>query len=148
MSATVATFMLCGPPKGRIFLKNSNSLSASNTPDAPHLGASQRSFGLVGPSRPLDPGTHAVRPDLADIRLAEYVFAPHYAAPLPMVARTATALRAGPGENAVVLAMLAAGDNFEALDFAQGCAWGTAPGQGMAGYVVREALDFVDRDRS
>ena len=43
---------------------------------------SRRAFALTGPSVTLDPRTHAVRGDLADVRLAEQVFAPHYAAPL------------------------------------------------------------------
>ena len=35
------------------------------------------------PMQAIDPRVDAVRRDLADVRLAERVFAPHYAAPLP-----------------------------------------------------------------
>ncbi|MBX9883078.1 MAG: SH3 domain-containing protein [Sphingomonas sp.] len=93
---------------------------------------------MSGPSRPLDPSRHPVRRDLADVRLAEYVFAPHYAAPLPMVVIAPTPLRAGPEEEAAILATLAVGEIFEALDFAHGKAWGVAGGR--PGYVPRDAL--------
>lgn len=83
---------------------------------------------------------NAVRRDLADIRLAEYVFAPHYAAPLAMAVVHATALRAGEDRGTQVLAELAPGDTFEALDFAAGSAWGIAPGRKLVGYVDRAAL--------
>lgn len=79
-----------------------------------------------------------MRRDLADIRLAEYVFAPHYAAPLPMVVTAPTPLRAGPEQEAAIVATLAVGEIFEALDFAHGRAWGV--GAGQPGYVPQEAL--------
>lgn len=81
-----------------------------------------------------------MRGDLADIRLAEYVFAPHYAAPLAMVAAGPTALRDGPEETATVIATLAKGDVFEVLELAAGRAWGLAPAAGFAGYVDRASL--------
>ena len=54
----------------------------------------RRTFALTGPSISIDPRHNAIRPDLADIRLAEYVFAPHYAAPLPCVVTRAVTLHA------------------------------------------------------
>lgn len=83
-----------------------------------------------------------MRRDLADVRLAEYVFAPHYAAPLPMTVAEPTPLRAGPEEEAPIMAMLAAGEIFEALDFAHGHAWGVSAAG--PGYVRRASLSLDD----
>jgi len=84
-----------------------------------------------------------VRRDLADIRLAEYVFAPHYAAPLVMAVTRAVSLRAGPKDTSEMLAELPPGAIFEALDFASGSAWGIAVAAGLVGYVERGAIDFA-----
>ena len=81
-----------------------------------------------------------MRGDLADVRLAEYVFAPHYAAPMACIANRAVALmstRIG-GDT---LADLAAGDDFEVLELAGDNAWGIAPTLGLVGFVARDALD-------
>lgn len=79
--------------------------------------------------------------------MAEYVFAPHYSAPLLMIAERAADLRDGPEETAAVIATLAPGDLFEALDFATASAWGTAPGSGLVGYVDRNALGLASEPR-
>ena len=84
-------------------MKNSGSSSAITTPrPAPRqpdgviqprdsADSRRQSFALTGRSVDLDLGTNAVRRDIADIRLAEHVFAPHYAVPMiRLVARTAT----------------------------------------------------------
>lgn len=81
-----------------------------------------------------------MRGDLADIRLAEYVFAPHYAAPLAMAVLRPIALRAGPEPEAGILCMLDSGDVFEALEFSGKSAWGTAARQKLVGYVDLDAL--------
>ncbi len=88
----------------------------------------------------LDPRTHAVRGDLADVRLAEQVFAPHYAAPILTVARQATSIFADRNRTAP-LADLAEGDRFEVLELAGDHAWGRAPERDVVGYVDRVALD-------
>jgi len=92
----------------------------------------------------LDPLSDAVRPDLADVRLAERVFAPHYAAPVPRVLRASAALRTGRGLDSPVAATLAAGDPFELLDLIGGDAWGVAPDHGLVGYLPASALDPAD----
>ncbi|MHA4875053.1 hypothetical protein, partial [Enterococcus faecium] len=85
-----------------------------STPIPKDIGSPRpNQFALQGHSVTLDPQKYAVRPDLADIRLAEYVFAPHYAAPLIMTATREVPLRAAPCEDAEVLGMLATGDVFE-----------------------------------
>lgn len=81
-----------------------------------------------------------MRGDLADVRLAEQVFAPHYAAPMPAVAvRDVTVF----AERGLVepIADLAQGDSFEVLELAGNHAWGRATAQGLVGYVERSALD-------
>lgn len=82
----------------------------------------------------------AVRADLADVRLAEYVFAPHYAAPLLMTATRRVEVRADAGKDAAMVCHLAPGDMFEVLDLSGTNAWGVAPGAGLVGYVERAAL--------
>jgi hypothetical protein len=88
----------------------------------------------------LDPRTNAVRRDLADIRLAESVFAPHYAAPRAMVALREVIVRAGPSRDDDVIGSLGEGDSFETLELAGGNAWGKAPRLDLVGYVDADAL--------
>jgi hypothetical protein len=104
------------------------------------LPAARRSFALTGPSRPVDRRVEAVRDDLADARLADRVFAPHYAEPVRRCLSTAAALldRRGPG--AETLAMLAPGNAFDLLDVTGGCAWGIAVAEGLVGYIPVAAL--------
>ena len=78
---------------------------------------SRRAFALTGPSVTLDPRTHAVRGDLADVRLAEQVFAPHYAAPMAAVALGDAGLFADRNLSEPI-ASLATGDVFEVLELA------------------------------
>lgn len=91
----------------------------------------------------LDPRTNAVRRDIADIRLAEYVFAPHYAVPMLRGVAQATALRAGRDQDTEVMADLTAGETFEVLEIAGSSAWGVAVGHGLVGYVDKAALDLT-----
>ncbi|PVX29185.1 SH3 domain-containing protein [Sphingomonas pokkalii] len=88
----------------------------------------------------MDPRVDAVRPDLADIRLAGRVFAPHYAAPLPRVVRQETTLHAASTRADPPLLTLQKGDVFEVLEFAGGKAWGVAPGPALVGYIDASAL--------
>ena len=81
-----------------------------------------------------------MRPDLADVRLADRVFAPHYAAPIPRQLAIAAGLRAGPEGDSEVLAQLAPGDMFEMLEIAGSNAWGVAPGHRLVGYIPVESL--------
>jgi len=88
----------------------------------------------------LDPTTHAVRPDLADVRLAELVFAPHYALPVTRTVARAASLRAQRTGEARVLATVQPGDLFELLDLVGDDGWGVAVAQGLVGYVEAAAL--------
>ena len=107
----------------------------------PGTAPSRRAFQLSGPTVRLDPRTHAVRGDLADVRLAEYVFAPHYAAPVLRTLRQATCLRVARERTSEVMADLDAGTRFEVLEVAGGLAWGLAAEKGLAGYVDADLLD-------
>ena len=95
---------------------------------------------MQGRSKGLDPRTHAVRGDLADVRLAEYVFAPHYAAPLTRVVAREAVLRAERDPCSEALLPLAPGDVFEVLEFAGDCAWGVAPASKLVGYLPTDRL--------
>jgi hypothetical protein len=81
-----------------------------------------------------------VRADLADVRLAAYVFAPHYAAPLARTIASPVALRAARDPASEVMADLMPGDAFEVLEFAGSLAWGIAPAEQLVGYLPADAL--------
>ncbi|MEG3175274.1 SH3 domain-containing protein [Sphingomonas sp. RB3P16] len=83
-----------------------------------------------------------MRRDLADIRLADRVFAPHYASCVQRVLIAATGLREGADQESAVLTELNQGDVFEVLEFVKGRAWGRAPGAGLVGYVDAAALSW------
>jgi hypothetical protein len=110
--------------------------SASLSPKGP----TRKRFALTGVSAPVDPRVDAVRGDLADIRLADRVFAPHYASPMPRALARAVALRAGPKTDSDVVAELAAGETFEVLELAGINAWGVAATPRLVGYIDADAL--------
>ena len=103
----------------------------------PHDGPapSRERISLDRRSSVLDPRTHAIRPDLADVRLADRIFAPHYAAPVPRVVARVTALREARDPASPTLAMLDAGGAFELLDILGDDAWGIAA-TGIDGSLV------------
>ncbi len=81
-----------------------------------------------------------MRPDLADVRLADRVFAPHYAAPLHRTVTVATPLLAGRGAESEMLVRLEPGEAFELLDVTGAAAWGIATARQLVGYVEPGAL--------
>lgn len=82
-----------------------------------------------------------MRPDLADVRLAAQVFAPHYAAPIAMRATAATPILASPSAAAAALATLATGEIFEVLEMTSAYCWGQSRGSALVGYVARDVLE-------
>lgn len=100
-------------------------------------------FRLAGPSLPLDPRLHAFRRDLADIRLAGQVIAPHYASP---VVRAGGAqhipIRTDASQDAAILSELLPGESFAVLEYAGGWAWGYCVTNPLVGYV--EAIELTD----
>ena len=101
----------------------------------------RKGFALTGRSHPVDPRTDAVRADIADVRLAERVFAPHYVAPMRCTLADDAVLRIGRGTDAEALARLARDDAFDLLDVTGGVAWGIAVESGLVGYLDAAALD-------
>jgi len=83
----------------------------------------------------------AVRRDVADIRLADRVFAPHYAAPMPRRLAVQASLLATDADDSAILATLRPGEIFEALDLAGGKAWGIAVAHNLVGYIDAAALE-------
>ncbi|CAA9510377.1 MAG: hypothetical protein AVDCRST_MAG09-1562 [uncultured Sphingomonas sp.] len=95
---------------------------------------------MAGPTQPLDPLTHAFRPDLADVALAGRVIASHYAEPLQRRLTRSASLLAAPEDGAAELAQLRAGDLLLMLDNSRGWAWGYAGEERRVGYVRSEAV--------
>ena len=89
----------------------------------------------------LDPLHFAVRKDLADVDLADRVFAPHYAKALETVVITdALVILAAPAANADPVGALVKGDRFRVLEITDLLAWGQAGDDGPVGYVDRHGL--------
>src|SRR3546814_13681223 len=127
-NATTATNVTASSParlKGQIFLKSSAILSTTG-PCPTSARLPRKTFALVGPRVALDPRTHAARRDLADIRLAEYVFAPHYVEPLARIVLRDGELRDSPAADAAIVAHLKAGEAFALLDTGGGKIGGAA----------------------
>ncbi len=88
----------------------------------------------------IDPRTDAARRDLADVRLADRVFAPHYAAPVTYIVTGPAELRESREPDAAALAQLDTGASFEVLELSAGSAWGRAPALDLVGYVAADQL--------
>ena len=71
----------------------------------------------------------------ADIRLAELVFAPHYAVPMPRTVARPVTLRSARDGDSAPMATLNSGDTLEVLEIAGKSAWGVARPSGLVGYV-------------
>ncbi len=100
-------------------------------------------FHLDGQSQPLDPRTHAVRPDLADIALADQHFAPHYAAAvLRYCAAPFAAVMISPDKAAEQGSELQQGEGFHLLDISAGWAWGYCAHDHYVGYVPADQLSI------
>ena len=107
--------------------------SGGSSPGKTSAAPPRKRFTLSGRSAAIDPRVDAVRGDLADVQLADRVFAPHYARALRCQITTLTDLRALPKTDSDILAALGAGDVFELFDVSGGWAWGRAAGR--VGYV-------------
>ncbi len=133
-------------------MKSLGNSSATATPPPPaptpataSVTPPRKAFALTGRSVVFDATTHAVRSDLADVRLADLVFAPHYAAPMPRRIAVAAELRTERDAGSPVLATLAAGDVFEVLDLIGEAAWGVAPAVALVGYIPAAHLAAADK---
>jgi len=98
-------------------------------------------FVLNGPEGDFDPRITAHRGDLADVALAGKLFAPHYAAAMPMRCSAPKAmLRKQPGKDHEAISELLHGEDFHVLDIAGDWAWGYCGYDNYVGYVPVHAL--------
>ncbi len=98
------------------------------------MQAGKPNFMLTGPSQRLDPRVEAFRPDLADVALADRLFASHFAAPMMMACVTPfAAIRSTPdGDQS---SEILKDEGFEVLDLSGGWAWGWSAHDHYVGYV-------------
>ena len=101
----------------------------------------RRRVTLDGVSATYDARVRAIRPDLADVALAELYFAPHYAAPVARVcvADSAT-VRNAPDALAGPISELLHGEAFHMLDARAGWAWGFWGHDNYVAYVPLDPL--------
>ncbi|UVO52941.1 SH3 domain-containing protein [Sphingomonas sp. SUN039] len=119
-------------------MANSDDLSAETRDAAPQ----RRQFRLTGPSVALEPGRYAVRRDLAEIAVADRIFAQHYVEPVAVRLNTTAIVHSRPDIGSDAVATLASGDIFHLIDLGQIWAWGRGNAVGTIGYVVATALDL------
>ncbi|MFD1788712.1 NlpC/P60 family protein [Sphingomonas floccifaciens] len=81
----------------------------------------------------------AARGDLADVRLADRVFAPHYAAAVQRSATRQAPILAAHGGPAI--SEILRGESFDVLEMSHGLAWGVGGVDGTVGFVAADALD-------
>jgi len=84
-----------------------------------------------------------VRPDLADVELADRVFAPHYAEAQTHRVLAATLLTTSPKADSAPLASLEPGAQFSVLDISGAWAWGRCAKSGLVGYVPCSAITLA-----
>ena len=100
-------------------------------------------FSLRGTSLRPDPRVNAWRSDIADIALADRLFAPHYARPLIRACGLLpTLMRAEPSDTAEAVSELLPGEEFAVLDITAGWAWGYCTLDHRVGYV--EAIELAE----
>ena len=98
----------------------------------------RKRFVLSGHSAPLDPTKHAVRNDLADIALADRVFAPHYAEAMAYRTVAAVSIHAKPNAETDIVDTLAVGNSLDLFDISAG--WGWVRTEKAIGYVRIESI--------
>ena len=89
----------------------------------------------------LDPRFNAVRGDLADVELADRVFAPHYAKACPFKVIADSELREAPSAEAAIVVILKTGEHFDLLDISGGWGWGHSAN--AVGYVQTSAIEVL-----
>ena len=97
---------------------------------------SRQIFKLSGHSIEGDPRTTPIRGDLADIKLAGKLFAPHYAVPMLRTGiAPVTEIHAEPHLSAMPVSALMHGEEFAVLDIAGDWAWGYCLHDDYLGYL-------------
>jgi hypothetical protein len=114
-------------------------------PSVARVWPSADRFRLTGPSVRLDPRIHAVRRDIADISLADCVFAPHYARAYEHCCiGSSSMLHDRPDASAAAVSQLLRGETFAVIDAEGGWAWGYGGHDRYVGYVREDALGPVE----
>jgi cell wall-associated NlpC family hydrolase len=103
------------------------------------MPVTRKNFGLTGHSIGLDMRVHAVRGDLADVTLADRLFAPHYAEALARSCVVPHVPVCGVPEGEQVSELLE-GEHFMLLDVSGGWAWGFCSLDHYVGYVPADVL--------
>jgi hypothetical protein len=114
---------------------------ADNQPTEKAATRARPTFTLEGHSFVGDKRTTPIRGDLADIKLAGLLFAPHYAVPMirSCVAPSAM-MRAQPDDDSAGISELIYGEDFAVLDIAGKWAWGYTVHDDYLGYVETASL--------
>ena len=99
----------------------------------------RKRFVLSGHSATLDPSIHAVRDDLADVELADRVFAPHYAQAMPYRVVTAATTHVKPHSDTPIVDSLEVGAMIDIFDLSAGWGW-VRTGKGI-GYVPADCIE-------
>lgn len=99
----------------------------------------RKRFALTGRSHKVDRRVEAARGDLADLRLADRIFAPHYAGAVQRSGAVRSPMLAAHGGKPV--SELLEGEAFDVLELSHGYAWGVGGVDGAVGFVAVEALD-------
>ncbi len=98
----------------------------------------RKRFVLSGHSAVLDPAIYAVRNDLADVELADRVFAPHYAQATASRAISASIVYKKPIESSDKVDELSVGATIDLFDLSAGWGW-VRTAKGM-GYVRADCI--------
>lgn len=101
---------------------------------------SKRQFSITGPTPAYDPLTTAVRPDLADIALAEHHSVPYYVVPVAYRCICQTPLHKEANGNSDVVATLVLGEEFALLDIIGAWGWGYRQSDKIVGYCLCDSL--------
>ena len=100
-----------------------------------------RTARLAGPSLRPDPRTHAYRPDLADLGLADRLVAAAYAHPVELSCTAAAApMRSKPSACATMVSELLHGERFAVVERGADWCWGYTVHDHYVGYVPTAAL--------
>jgi hypothetical protein len=100
----------------------------------------RRQFRLTGPSVELEHGRYAVRRDLAEIAVADRIFAQHYVEPMLHRLTRDSIVHRRPDVSADARGELKNGDSFYVLDLGNDWAWGRGDA-GPVGYLPVAALE-------
>jgi cell wall-associated NlpC family hydrolase len=99
-------------------------------------------YTLSGHSFVGDKRTTPIRGDLADIKLAGKLFAPHYAVPMiRSCVAPSTPMYEAPDPSSTGVSELIFGEDFAVLDIAGIWAWGYSVADDYLGYIALSALD-------